>query len=257
MTKPVLSWALFLPLLCLIAYSCYAEGDEGVEWLGNKGIVVVVGSPFIEMYVEPGRSYARFHAVEKNQRLRIFKSRAGWYQVESEDGKIGWVPRHALLNVYDTDGYPLDFSTPSWSEAQNPWQLGLLGSSFSGAQAYTVFTGYRFTPNNSIELRYTQAFGEFSNVKLGSLMVVHQLFPQWRYSPFFTMGAGLVKTYPDATLVAAEDEKDTAVSVGGGLIYYLNHKISARIEYNHHTILTTRDNNEEVDEWKAGFSVLF
>ena len=28
-----------------------------------------------------------------------------------------------------------------------------------------------------------------------------------------------------------------------------------RVEYKHHTVLTSRDDNEEIDEWIAGFSV--
>lgn len=231
--------------------------DQNSGWRDADGIVVVVGAPFIELYVQPGRGYARFHAVEKNERMRLFKNRTDWYKVETQDGKIGWVPRRALKQIFDTEGYPLDFTTPSWGEAKDPWQMGLLVGTMDGAIAYSVFGGYRFTPNISGEIKYTQAFGEFSNVKLASLMLLHQPFPQWRASPFFTLGTGTMKVYPDAALVDAEDQQDNAITVGGGVMFYVTHKVIARLEYNQHTILTTRDNNEEVEEWKAGFSVLF
>lgn len=254
MTKPAFFWALLLPLFgCL--NSAGAASADALQ--GGDGIVVVVGSPFVELYVQPGRSHARFHAVEKNQRLRLLKSRAGWYKAETQDGKVGWVSKYALHTVYDTAGYPLDLATPSWHEAQNPWQLGLTVGSFSGAEAYTVFGGYRFTPNISAELRYTQAFAIDTNYKLSNLMLVHQLFPEWRASPFFTLGAGKIKLYRDPVRAVSTDEKGVAISTGGGLIYYLTHNVSARIEYNHHVFLTTADHNQEVDEWKAGFSVLF
>lgn len=252
MTKSALIRALLLPLLI-----CSAVAEAAATWQSNDGVVVVVGSPFVELYVQPGRSHARFHAVEKNQRLRLFKSRTGWYKAETEDGKIGWIPAHALHTVYDSEGYPLDLRTPSWHEAKRPWQLGLTGSSFAGAKAYTVFTGYRFTPNISAELRYTQGFGADTHYKLTEAMLVHQLFPRWRASPFFTLGAGEIKIYRDSVNAISADEKDIAISTGGGLIFYLTHNVSARIEYNHHLFLTTADNNQEVDEWKAGFSVLF
>lgn len=257
MTKPAFIWALLLPLFGALICANAAAAESDSAWQSSEGIVVVVGSPYIELYVEPGRTYPRFHAVEKGQRLRLFKNRAGWYKAETQDGEIGWIPRRALHTVYDTQGYLLDFSLPTWHEADNPWQLGLIGSRFGSAKAYTVFTGYRFTPNISAELRYTQAFGESTHYKLGSVMLVHQLFPEWRASPFFTLGAGQMKIYRDSVNAISADEKDITITAGAGLLYYLTHNVSARVEYNHHTVLTTRDNNEEVDEWKAGFSVLF
>lgn len=257
MTKPALIWALLLPLLGCLTYTNHALADANSTWQSTDGVVVVVGSPYIELHVKPGRSYARFHAVEKGQRLRLFKNRAGWYKAETQDGKFGWIPRRALHTVYDTEGYPLDFSAPTWREADNPWQLGLIGSRFGSAKAYTVFGGYRFTPNISTELRYTQAFGDNTHYKLGTLVLMHQLYPEWKASPFFAMGAGKIQIYRDSVNAISADENDVTINVGAGLIYYLTHNVSARIEYNHHTLLTTRDNNEEVDEWKAGFSVLF
>ncbi len=243
--------------LLLLAWFHPAHAQEDSSWRDRDGIVVVVGAPFIELYVEPGRGYARFHAVEKNERLRLFKTRTDWFKVETEDGKVGWVPRRALVNLYDTEGYPLELRTPSWSEAQYPWQMGLLAGEMEGASTYTVYGGYRFTANISGEIKYTQAFGDTYNTKLGSLMLLHQPFPHWRASPFFTLGAGNMKVFRDGVLVKAEDEKDNAVTVGGGLMFYITHKVVARFEYNQHTLLTTRDNNQEVEEWKAGFSVLF
>lgn len=244
-------------LLLAIWVTPAAAQDIPTTWLEDDGVVVVVGSPFIELYVQPGRGYARFHAVEKNERIRLFKSRTDWYKVETQDGKIGWVPRRALTDLYDTEGYPLDFRTPSWSEAKHPWQMGLMVGEMESAITYTVYGGYRFTPNISAELKYTQAFGDTFNTKLVSGMLLHQPFPQWRASPFFTLGAGNMKFFRDGVLVKPEDENDNAVTVGGGLMFYVTHKVVARLEYNQHTLLTTRDNNQEVEEWKAGFSVLF
>jgi len=248
---------ILIAVLISLSWSIPSLAQEKSTWRDDDGIVVVVGSPFIELYVQPGRGYARFHAVEKNERIRLFKSRTDWYKVETQDGKIGWVPRSALTDLYDTQGYPLEFRTPSWSEAQNPWQMGLLVGEMDGATVYTVYGGYRFTANISAEIKYTQAFGDTYNTKLGNVALVHQPFPHWRASPFFTLGAGTMKVFRDGVLRQQDDEKDNAVTVGGGLMFYVTHKVVARLEYNQHTLLTTRDNNEEVEEWKAGFSVLF
>jgi hypothetical protein len=41
------------------------------------------------------------------------------------------------------------------------------------------------------------------------------------------------------------------------LIFYLTDRFILRVEYKRHTVLTSRDDNEEIDQWKAGFSVFF
>lgn len=257
-SQSIIHLAIGLVVATLLTQSAAAAAFDGAQqWRSHKGLVVVVGDPYVDVYVQPGRGYARFHVVEKNQRMRIFKRRPGWYKVETEDGKIGWVKQKDLHLVYDTNGYLIDFSVPRWDEVTNPLQLGVLAGSMSDAVAYTVFAGYRFTPNISTEIRYSQGFSDFSNSKLASINVLHQPFPQWRYSPFFTLGAGAIRTFPDSVLVDPEDQQDNIVSVGGGLMIYLSYKLVARLEYNKHTMLTTRDNNQEVEEWKAGLSVLF
>ncbi len=244
-------------VLGLVFFAAAGQAQDDPQWRTDKGVVVVVGDPYVDVYVQPGRGYARFHVVEKNQRMRIFKERTGWYKVETEDGKLGWVKQKDLHTVYDVDGYLLDFSVPHWDEVTRPAQIGLLAGNMNDAVAYTLLAGYRFTPNISTEIRFSHGFGDFSNSKLASLNIVHQPFPHWRYSPFFTLGAGVIKTFPDAVLVDAADEQDNIVSVGGGVMVYLSYKLVARLEYNKHTMLTTRENNQEVDEWKAGFSILF
>ncbi len=243
--------------LLLAGPLCAQEQEDEPNWRSNKGIVVTVGTPFIELYTFPGRGYPRYHAVEKNEKIRIFKSRAGWYKVETADGRLGWTPRRALTTVIDEEGFALDFEAPAWGETDDAWMMGILAGSLDDTISYTVYSGYRFTPNISTEIKYTQAFGDFSTVKLAELSLVHQPFPEWRISPFFVWGAGALQTLPDAVLVDAEDQLDSVITVGGGLMVYLTHNLLARIEYNQHTILTTRDNNEEVEEWKAGFSVFF
>lgn len=245
---PLNLFSIVIVVLLCFTSNAHAKDDP---------ITVVVGAPFIELQLFPGRGYPKFHAVEKHQIIKILKSRAGWYLIATEDGIEGWVRRRDLEPLYALDGTLLDFSEHEWHEAEDPWQLALLGGKLDGDGAYNIMLGYRFTPNLSAELKYTQAFGDYYNVKLASAHVVHQAFPKWRISPFFTLGAGVLKTFPDAVLIEAEDREDSVLTVGTGLFVYLHHKVIARLEYNKHTVLTTQDNNDEVEEWKAGLSVLF
>ena len=82
-------------------------------------------------------------------------------------------------------------------------------------------------------------------------------FPRWRISPFFTIGTGLVHIEPQTTIVQAEDLDDEIVHAGIGADVYITNKFSMRLEYRRNTVLTSRDKNEELNQWKAAFSVFF
>ena len=229
-----------------------------LKLFGRQYIQVVVHHPFINMYTGPGRGYPVFHVVERGAVITIKKRRTDWYKVVTEKGKVGWVRRDKLNNAITTDGDQLEFTPPGRQEYVNrKWELSLLVGDFSDSQSFSAIIGYHLTPNLATELKYASNFGDFSNTQLISLNMVNQPFPSWRISPFFTLGAGQLLVEPDASLVAAENRDETAMTVGGGFLFYLSRRFIFRTEYNNHTVLTNREANEEVHEWKAGISVFF
>jgi len=224
----------------------------------NEGITVTVTAPYIELHSGPGRGYPVFHVAERGEPLRVYKRHTDWYKVEAASGQIGWVKRDELTDSLAADGSYADFSKPGrQAYTDRGWELGVLGGSFSEADALTAYIGYHLTPNISAELKFTEAFGEFSTIKLYSINAVHQPWPEWWISPFFTLGTGIMQTSPNSGLVQTVDREDSAVTTGGGLFIYASRNFLVRMEYNNHTVLTNRAQNEEVHEWKAGFSVFF
>lgn len=224
----------------------------------KEGVLITVTAPFIELRTGPGRGYPITHVAERHESVRVFKRFTDWYKVETEDGVIGWVKNDELNDSLTEDNYLAVFSRPAFEEyANRKWEIGMAGGEFSGAEALTAYIGYHLTPHISTELKFTQAFGEFSNVKLYSVNAVHQAWPNWRISPFFTLGAGIMQTDPNASLVETVDREDSVLTVGGGFFIYASRNFLIRTEYNSHTGLTSRDENEEVNEWKVGFSVFF
>jgi hypothetical protein len=221
-------------------------------------LTVIVTAPYIDLRTGPGRGYPIFHVAEKHEILQLLKRRTDWYKVATTDGKTGWIKGSDLHLTHDEEGVPLDFSVPGWQAYQaRRWELIVTGGDFAGARSLSLALGYQMSEHLAAEVRYGQAFGDFSDSKLASLNIVHQPFPQWRLAPFFTLGTGTVKTSPATALVLSEDRRDKMLSVGGGFKLLLSQHFALRLEYNQHTLLTTRENNEEVDEWKAGFSVSF
>ena len=54
-----------------------------------------------------------------------------------------------------------------------------------------------------------------------------------------------------------EDRTDQVGHVGVGLRMYVTERFMFRAEYNSYLTFTSRDDNEELDEWKAGFAFFF
>jgi hypothetical protein len=121
----------------------------------------------------------------------------------------------------------------------------------------TAYTGYHLTKNISIELAASENFGNFSSGQSASLSIVHQPFPEWRYSPFIKLGGGVRKTDPRSSLVATEDRTDDFLVAGAGVRIYLSQRFIFRAQYQKHTVLTSRDDDIEVEEWKFGLSAFF
>jgi hypothetical protein len=67
----------------------------------------------------------------------------------------------------------------------------------------------------------------------------------------------VIKTEPKATLAATTDRTDSIALAGVGVRAYLTRRFVFRAEYKTHVVFTSRDDNEEVQEWKAGFSFFF
>ena len=250
--------AASLLLAATNALAFYEEPPEPDHWLEAPERVVTVKAPYIDIRTFAGRGYPIYHVAEREEKLLIHKSRNNWFKVETLDGKIGWIARNDLVATVNSDNIPLDFTDEGWRDnSKYRMQLGLTAGSLEGAIAYSPYFSFAFTENIAVEAKYTQAFGDFSNLKIASLGVAHSPFPSWRLSPFFRLGSGVIQTNPSTVLVQSEDREDPIISVGGGFVFYLSSHFTLRVEYDKHTILTTRDVNEEVEEWKAGFGVLF
>lgn len=219
---------------------------------------VTVTDAFINVYTGPGRGYPIFHIVERGETITLLKSRTEWIKIETYRGKTGWIQREDMQFTLGPDGKPPEFAEPKQGDyLTDRVELGFAIGDFDGADSLTGTLGYRFTNNLTAELRVGQNTGQFSDSQILAVALLHQPFPEWRVSPFFSLGTGEIKTLPSATLVETEDRKDTLLQASLGSYIYLTGRFFVRVEYTNHMILTSRNTNEEVNEWKLGFNIFF
>lgn len=240
---------LTLPVLFLAAA---AQADDNLQ-------KILVADPFIELRTGPGRGYPIFHVAERGQEVVIVKRRTDWFQVRTARDVEGWVAREQMLATLEPTGEPLDLQEPARENYMSRrWQGGVMAGDFGGASLISVFGGYAFSDNLSVELTFNHIIGDVSNGYSATLGLMHVFVPEWRLSPYFTLGTGVIYTDPKSTLVKSEDRTDQIGYVGGGLQFYLTRRFMLRSEYRSNIVFTSRDDNEEVDEWKyLGFAFFF
>jgi hypothetical protein len=220
---------------------------------------ILVADPYIELHSGPGRGYPVVHVVERGREVVIVKRRTDWFQVRTDRDIEGWVPRAQMIATLEPTGEPLDLQEPARENYMSRrWQGGIMAGDFGGASEVSVFGGYAFSDNLSIELTLNHMPGEYSAAYSATLGLMHVFVPEWRASPYFTLGTGVIHVKPKATLVQAEDRTDQIGYVGGGIQLYLTRRFMLRTEYRNNIVFTSRDDNEEVDEWKyIGFAFFF
>ena len=231
------------------------------NYAANYEPLVVVSDPFIELHTGAGRGFPVFHVVEQNEQIQLIKRKTDWIKVRTLDKlrpKTGWVRVTDMRSTLDLEGDPIVLQVQGIEQfVTRKWTMGFSGGDLDGAATLTVFGSYSITPHISAQLSASQILGNFTDGYMGSVNLTLSPFPEWRVSPFFTLGTGIINTKPQTTVVQAEDRTDEVVHVGLGTNVYLTRRFVFRMEYKRHTILGSRETNEEINEWKAGFSIFF
>jgi len=241
-------------LLTILAIACFrVTASEQSEFQQ-----VIINDAFIEFHTGPGRGFPVFHIEEKGEKIFLIKKKTQWFKVKAVNGKMGWVHQDKLENTLTLQGdeYQSD-KTEQDDFVNRKFETGVIAGEFGGAQVMTLFSGFNWTKNITSELAISQAIGSASDIQFINFNMMHQPFPEWRVSPYIKIGGGIIKTKPSATLVLTEDREDEMVHAGLGVRFYISQQFFIRAEYNSHTILTSRNDNDEIEEWKLGFSVFF
>lgn len=240
---------ILLFCLYLVAGVTCAQDDEQS---------VVIGGPFIELHTGPAQAYPVFYVVDRGERIEVLSRRTDWFKVRAPRGQEGWVNSEQLQETLQLSGAPVEVPTFSLADyAERRWEVGGLYGDFGGANIVSIFGGFSFTENLSAEIWYSDILGQFSNSQMVNINLVHLLFPEWRVSPYFTLGAGFINTEPKGTIVATADRTDNLAHVGVGIRTYMTRRFVFRAEYKTYVVYTSRDDNEEPSAWTVGFSFFF
>lgn len=219
---------------------------------------VKIADPFIELHSGPGRGFPIFYVEDRDQWIKILKRKTDWFKVETKTGTQGWVHHDQLLLTLTPEGERTQINDPTSEDfLRRRAEAGVLAGDFSGSEVITLYGGYAFTRNVSVEVALSQALGTVSSKRFTNLRLIHQAFPEWSLSPFFAMGVGDLKSQASSTQAQAQDRSDTVALVGVGLRSYLTRNFMLRAEYNQYVVFSSDDYNEDLREWKVGLAFFY
>jgi hypothetical protein len=244
---------LALAGLLLLASLCAPALSAAREYLQ-----LFVAEPYLELHTGPGRGYPVFHVVPRDGSVDVLFRRTDWFKVRTERGVEGWASQADMLKTVLADGTPFHFELGDRNGfTSHRWEMGIFAGQYGGATLVSGYGAWSLNSQLQLELAVGNYLGKFSNGIIGDLGFAHIIMPEARWSPFLTIGLGLVRVQPKATLVQPVDRTEESAYVGGGVRYYLTRRFFLRAEYKAHYIFTKRNENEVADEWKLGFAFFY
>jgi hypothetical protein len=217
-----------------------------------------VTQPYLELHTGPGRGYPVFHVVARDESVDVLFRRTDWFKVRTEHGVEGWASQNDMQKTVLADGTPFKFDIGDRAGfTSHRYEMGIFAGAYGGASLVSAYGSVSFNSQLALEGALGAFYGRFSNGNTGDIGLTHVIAPESRWSPFLMLGIGEVHTEPKATLVQPSDRTEPTAYVGGGIRYYFTRRFFLRAEYKAHYIFTKRNQNEEADEWKAGFAFFF
>jgi Bacterial SH3 domain len=250
---------LALTILATAAGLAHSEDNRrSFERDAGRYVEVAVADPFLELHTGPGRGYPVFRVIARGERIEILMRRTDWFKVRDEHDREGWAHRDFMRETLLATGEKLpleDLSQRDFDTA--PWELGAASGNFGGGNVNTLYLGYSLNSNLAAEFALTQTLGRAANGEMAIVGLTHAPRPNWRLAPFVELGTGVVHIRPKATIISPPDRTEQIAYYGVGAKYYLSRRFILRADYRSYVIFTKRDQNEDRNEWKAGFAFFF
>lgn len=219
---------------------------------------VKVTDPYLELHTGPGRGYPVTQVVERDQWVEILLRRTDWFKIRTAQGKEGWVSRSQIETTITEAGVQKTFRDVMVDDyLGRRLEVGFAGGVMQSDPYMLARIGYRFSDNLSAEIAMGQTTGNYSDSTLYYIAVLSKPFPDWRVSPFLSLGIGRFRNTPRATLVGGTETESNMANAALGLEYYVTQRFYVRTDYRRHMVFVDQNRINEYNELSLGIGFFF
>jgi len=235
-----------------------AAPREAPKARSRKSELVQITDPYIELRTGPGRGFPIFFVAPRNDWVEIELRHTDWFRVRTEDDKVGWVSRQQLESTLTAAGGTKSFRDVLLDDyLSRKVQLGAAWGHFKTEPMLKLWTSYRLSDTLSLEGTIGQVQGVFSGTDLWHVDLMIEPWSDRRISPFFAVGVGKFKNFPNLSLIGAANTDAKLAAARVGVRYYLTERFVMSADYALYTAFVSDQRSTEYRAWTAGLSFFF
>jgi hypothetical protein len=234
------------------------ESQRAFDRDSAKFVQVSVADPYLELRTGPGSGFPVVRVVPRGEKIQILFRRTDWYRVRDQQDKEGWA-RHADMQetlLASGEKLPLERIDRRDFDKQR-WEAGMQTGNFGGGNVNSIYASYSLNGNLAAELSVAQTLSTADDSVMVLAGLTHTPRPDWRFAPFLELGTGFIRIEPQATIVEPASRTEQLAYYGVGARWYVGRRFLLRADYRSYVIFTKLSQNEDRNEWKAGFGFFF
>jgi len=219
---------------------------------------LTISDPFLEMRTGPGRGYPVFFVAARGQAVVVELRATDWYKVRAEGGQLGWVHRQQLESTLTAAGSTKTFRDIALDDyLARRVQMGAAWGRFKSEPMLKLWTSYKLSDTLSVEGDIGQVQGVFSGTNFWHVSLHSEPWSDQRLSPFFGVGVGKFKNFPNQSLVGAAVTDAKLAQVIFGARYHLTERFVLRADWALYTAFVSDQRSTEYRAVTAGVSFFF
>jgi hypothetical protein len=242
--------------LCLALALCAAAPAQAEDAPASERVQIT--DPYIELHTGPGRGYPVFFVVARADWIEISLRYTDWYKVRTEGGKEGWVHRRQLQTTLTEAGVSKSFRDLALDDyLSRRLEFGAAWGHFRQEPMLKFWAGYKLGESIGIEGTIGQVQGVFSGTNLWHINLQTEPWSDQRISPFFAVGVGNFKNFPNTSLVGAINTDAKLANASVGVRYYLTERFVLRADYTIYNAFLSDTKSSEYRALTGGLSFFF
>jgi hypothetical protein len=217
-----------------------------------------VTDPYLELHTGPGRGYPVFFVAARDEWIVIELRHTDWYKVRTAGGKQGWVHRRQLESTLTAAGGKKTFRDLMLDDyLTRRVELGASWGRFKSEPMLKLWTSYKLADTIALEGTLGQVQGVFSGTDFWHLNLHSEPWSDRRLSPFFGIGFGKFKNFPNLSLIGAQTTDAKLANGVIGVRYHLTDRFVLRADYSLYTAFLGDTHSAEYRAFTAGISFFF